>query len=58
MGWGLGGGDVGEVGALWVAGHGGFFVGFVYAEEGFGDGLSAPRRQPLNPCRPEWWCLS
>lgn len=21
-------------------------------------GLSAPRRQPLNPCRPEWWCLS
>lgn len=23
-----------------------------------GSGLSAPRRQPLNPCRPEWWCLS
>lgn len=39
----------------------GRFVRFVYAERGgwgVGEGLSAPRRQPLNPCRPEWWCLS
>lgn len=55
-------GRVGTAGSGWrlcgirVIGWG-VGVGVCMLKERFG-GLSAPRRQPLNPCRPEWWCLS